>query len=171
MLGYVMGQGRGTADTLLADVARALQAEGWPLAGVVQINTEIDPARPCQMDLLPLQGGARIRISQSLGPMSQGCRLDVAGLEQAAGLVAAVLEADEPPRLLIVNKFGKQECEGRGFRPLIGRALERGVPVLTAVSAANHIGFCAFAEGLAEPLASDLGSVLGWCRATVSRDA
>ncbi|MDP4032573.1 MAG: DUF2478 domain-containing protein [Pseudorhodobacter sp.] len=162
MLGYVVAPGRGAADQLLAEVAASLIGLGWPLAGVVQVNLEQDPAHPCQMNLQVLNGAQTVRISQDLGALSKGCRLDSAGLEQAVGLVETALEAD--PRLLIVNKFGRQELDGRGFRPLIGRAMAMGVPVLTAVNAEHLAGFEVFADGLGQALLPDPGTVLDWCR-------
>jgi hypothetical protein len=163
MLGYIKAGERGLTDRLLAEVAAVLQREGVALAGVVQVNDEYDPARPCHMDLHILDGGEVIRISQNLGALSKGCRLDPAGLEQAVGLVGRALGAS--PRLLIINKFGKQEVDGRGFRPLIGQALAEGIPVLTAAGGENAAGFDRFAEGLAEPLEPDTDTVLHWCRA------
>jgi hypothetical protein len=163
MLGYVIAERRGQADRLLAEVAALLLAEGWPLAGAVQINSETDPALPCDMDLKILAPGQRVRISQNLGALSTSCRLDSAGLEQAVALVDRALDA--APRLLIVNKFGRAEAEGRGFRPLIGRALAMGLPVLTAVSTGQLVGFSAFAAGFGQALAPDAGAILAWCRA------
>ena len=50
MLGFVTGGMRGQADVVLAEVAAQLRAEGVALAGVVQVNEDFDPARPCHMD-------------------------------------------------------------------------------------------------------------------------
>ncbi|MFN3970103.1 MAG: DUF2478 domain-containing protein [Gemmobacter sp.] len=161
MLGVIGIEGRGECDRLIAAVAGRLTGMGWPLAGVIQVNTVFDPGRPCHMDLLVLDGTAQVRISQDLGPMARGCRLDAGGLAQAAGLVEAALAAG--PRLLIVNKFGKEEAEGRGFRPVIGEALARDVPVLTAVGPRNRPAFDAFAQGLAEDLPPDADAVIRWC--------
>lgn len=161
MLGYVRAGGRGDADRVLAEVAGRLTALGWPLAGVVQINVDhADPARACHMDLEVLERLGRIRISLDLGALSRGCRLDFAALETAVGLVEAGL--DQGPRLLLVNKFGKQEIDGRGFRPVIGRAMAAGVPVLTTVSRGNLDGFQRFAEGLGQALPPEVGAVLDW---------
>jgi len=163
-LGYVIGARRGGVDRLLAEVATHLAAEGWDLAGVVQVNAE-RPGRRCDMDLAVLGGGS-VRISQCLGPLARGCRLDPSGLETAVGLVEAALDA-RPPQLLIVNKFGKAEIGGRGFRPLIARALGQGVPVLTGVGPGNLDGFLAFAEGLGEALPDSPAAVLEWCRGAI----
>jgi len=165
MLGYVMAEGRGAADLLIRDVALRLRAEGVSLAGAVQFNIETDPARKCQMDLQILSGNDTIRISQDLGVLARGCRLDPAGLERAVGLVSAALETGAD--CLIINKFGKQEAEGRGFRPLIGDALAAGVPVLTAVNPGNVDAFLGFAQDLAERLPEDAALVADWCRARV----
>ncbi|MDZ4094889.1 MAG: DUF2478 domain-containing protein [Paracoccaceae bacterium] len=163
MLAYVQGAGRGQADRLLWDLAARLRGMGWPLAGAVQINIEFDPERPCDMDLHVLDGREVVRISQNLGPLSKGCRLDAAGLEQVVGLAERALQG--MPRLLIVNKFGKQEIDGRGFRPIIGQALAMGIPVLTSVNSGNLSGFEAFAEGMATALPPEMDAVLGWCLA------
>lgn len=164
MLGYVTTSGRGAADRLLAEAAGRLMAEGVALAGAVQFNAERGPGLPCDMDLHVLADGRTLRISQNLGPLARGCRLDPAGLEQAVGLVEAALSAAPGPRLLVVNKFGQQEVDGRGFRPVIGRALAEGIPVLTAVSQANRAAFESFAEGLGEPVPAELAAILDWCR-------
>lgn len=161
MLGYVTGGERGQMDILLAETAQRLQAEGCTLAGVVQVNEEFDPARACHMDLHVLNGTNVIRISQDLGTLSKGCRLDPAALEQAVGLVAQALDAG--PALLIINKFGRQEADGRGFRPLIGQALAAGIPVLTAVSAGYQHAFDSFAEGMGMALPCQLDHILAFC--------
>ncbi len=161
MLGYVIAQGRGVADALLAETARRLLSLRWRVAGVVQINRETARDGRCDMDLMVLDHDHVVRISQDLGPHARGCRLDTAGLEQAVGLVEQALA--RAPQLLIVNKFGKSEIEGRGFRHAIGLALAEGVPVLTAVNASNLDGFIAFSEGLAEPVAPDGDAILDWC--------
>ena len=163
-LGYVSASERGRSDAVLNDVARRLQQSGIRLGGVIQTNTEYDPDRPCHMDLEVLSSGQSIRISQFLGQGSRGCRLDAAGLEMAVGLVEADL-AQRRPDLLIINKFGKQECEGRGFRPVMGEALALGVPVLTAVSALNRSGFLAYSDGMATPLPNDTEAIVDWCKA------
>ena len=167
MLGVVEATGRGEADRLLAALAERLDASGVPLAGAIQFNAERDDGRPCDMDLVVLAGGKTIRISQNLGPMSKGCRLDPAGLEEAVGLVESALR-DGAARLLIINKFGKQEAEGRGFRPAIGLALSEGVPVVTAVKDTNREAFDAFAGGEAMPLKPELDSLEAWCRTVLA---
>ncbi|WP_068114560.1 DUF2478 domain-containing protein [Tropicimonas marinistellae] len=161
MLGYLVTDGRGAADALMREVAKRLQSRGLSVAGAVQVNHETDPEKKCHMDLHVLTGRTVIRISQDLGALSKGCRLDPDGLERAVGLVAAALETD--PDLLIVNKFGKQEIDGRGFRPVVGEALTRGIPVLLAVNPGSLDAFEGFAAGLAHRLPDNVEQVVSWC--------
>jgi hypothetical protein len=101
----------------------------------VQVNSDCGEGRACDMDVQVLPDGPVIRISQSLGPGARGCRLDPEALEQAVAEAEARLSAGAD--LVIVNKFGKHEAEGRGFRALIAEAVALGVPVLVGVNALN----------------------------------
>ena len=160
MIAYTMANRRGGTDLLLRDVAEAAEARGLRLAGLVQINSECAPDGPCDMDVRVMPAGRVIRISQTLGPGARGCRLDSQALEEAAGLVAAGLDGGAD--LLLINKFGKSEAEGRGLRGVIAEAIGRGVPVLVGLNAANEEAFAAFAEGLAEKLPPDAAGIAAW---------
>ncbi|UWR01637.1 DUF2478 domain-containing protein [Ruegeria conchae] len=159
-LAYVTTTDRGATDRLLSAFAEALTDTGTALSGVVQTNTECAEGYKCDMDLKVLPTGETIRISQSLGKNARGCRLDPAELERAVGLVTQSL--DNAPQLLIINKFGKHEADGRGFRPLIADALGRGIPVLVGLNKLNIERFQEFAGGMAEALEPDLGCLTDW---------
>lgn len=159
-LGYVSLPGRGANDRFLAQVAARLQDRGLKLAGTVQTNIERADRTKCDMDIVVLPDGPVLRISEDRGNLARGCRLDAGVLEQAvAGVSRAMPGAD----LLIVNKFGKQEAEGRGMAPLIAEALERNLPVLLGVNGLNLPAFQTFAGGLETALAADIDQVVEWC--------
>lgn len=159
-LAYTMAPGRGDVDLLLLGIAEALQKDGYRLGGTVQINTDIDGGGPCDMDVKVLPEGPVLRISQSLGRNSTGCRLNPEALEQAVGLVEATFA--DGMDLLIVNKFGKHEAEGRGFRPLIAEALSRDIPVLVGLNGLNKAAFLDFAGGAEQQLPPSKGAILDW---------
>lgn len=169
MLGFVtVNDIAGAADRLLADTADALAAQGLRLAGAVQSNLDRGPGQACDMDLRILgDDGPVIRISQNLGNFSEGCRLDSGALEQAVARAEAVLTRGAD--LVIVNKFGKQECYGRGFRDFIAQALAQDIPVLVSVPQEQLPGFHEFAGDLAEPVTP--AGALDWCRARTRRAA
>ena len=93
MLAHVtLSDAPGAADLLLGDIAATLAAEGLRLAGAVQTNHERGADCSCDMDLTVLGcDGAPVRISQSLGSGSQGCRLDSGALAVAGGAALSAL--------------------------------------------------------------------------------
>ncbi|WP_127560548.1 DUF2478 domain-containing protein [Nioella ostreopsis] len=159
-IGYVMSPGRGDVDRVLGRLAETLMARGVDVAGVVQTNTDCGPAKACDMDVEVLPAGPVLRISQDLGPGSRGCRLNPEALELAVGLVGQRLNGDT--RLLVVNKFGKQEAEGRGFREVIGAALAQDIPVVVGLNGLNRDAFETFCGGMAEALTPELQALLDW---------
>lgn len=161
MLGYVISPGRGAGDRLLAAVAGDLTERGLALAGAVQINVEHDPARPCHMDLCILGAGETFRISEDRGRHAGGCRLDPRGL--ADGILRVETSLDFQRSLLVINKFGKAEVEGGGFREAIGRAIVADIPVLTTVREKNLTAFLDFAGGMATELPPDMDRIVAWC--------
>jgi len=166
-LAGVTGQGRGATDRLLAAVADRLARDGVRLLGALR---PVSPAgRPghCDSDLWLLPGGPLVGLSQDLGTGASACRMDTGAFEEAAGLLGSRLEASGAD-LVLLNKFGLSEAEGRGFRGLIAEALGCGVPVLTGVSDAHRAAFELFAGGMATHLPSEEDAVLAWCRAAVA---
>lgn len=156
-----MSPGRGSTDLVMQEAVGLLRAGGLRLAGTVQTNTERPGDPRCDMDVQVLPDGPIFRISQDLGRDARGCRLDPEGLESAVAAVQAVMAAERPD-LLVINKFGKHECLGRGFRPVIAEAVGEGIPVLVGVNALNLPELRAFVgEGLTL-LPPDPQAVLRW---------
>lgn len=165
-LAYTMAPGRGDTDLILAGLASDLMAQGLRLCGTVQINTERPDAGPCDMDVRILPDGPILRISQNLGPNARGCRLDPEALETAVARVAAQL--DERIDLLIINKFGKHEADGRGFRDVLAQAVALDIPVLVGLNSLNQTAFEQFAGSLATQLPPDQETLAQWARSVVS---
>lgn len=163
-LAYVTLQGRGRTDAMIAEVAGLLEADGVRLAGTVQSNIERPDRRKCDMDLRVLPEGPVVRISEDRGDFARGCTLDSGALEQT---VLAVQQRLEGAEVMIVNKFGKREAEGRGLVPIIAEALDRGLPVLIGVNGLNLAAFLAFAGEEVTALPSDAAQIANWCKAGI----
>lgn len=167
MLGYIISDTPGQADATLHQLAQELMQQGVDLAGAVQETSRLSATHRKSMALNILPDGPQVSISQDLGPMASGCSLDPDGLEQAVGLIAGRLNS--APQLLLLNKFGKQEAEGRGLRPVIGEALARDIPVLIGVGREKLPVFHDFAGGMAQKLGHDLPVLLAWCHTHIAR--
>lgn len=163
--GFTMAPGRGDTDLILEQVAQRMIAAGLCPAGTAQINTERPDAGPCDMDVLVLPSGPRICISQNLGAGARGCRLDPEALENAVSLVQARLPQSD---CLIVNKFGRHEAEGHGFRPVIADAVAMGLPVMVGLNALNAPAFDEFSGGLAAEVAPDVTAISDWLLSNIA---
>ncbi len=116
------------------------------------------------MDVKVLPDGPVFRVSQNLGRASKGCRLDPSALEAAVGLVGSEFEAGAD--VMIINKFGKHEAEGRGFRSVIAEALSNGTPVIVGLNNFNKDAFHEFTGGYAVELKPDSTTILEWLAST-----
>ena len=165
----ISSQKRGETDRLLSEIAGKLQANGKSLVGIVKIEEyESSFENGCDMKVRVLPTGPEIKITQDLGEGSNACRLD------PAAIVAAVSEVEtnlpDNADLFILNKFGPEEASGRGFIFAIGRALDRGIPVLVGVGAASREAFDAFVDGMAETIPDDLDAIQSWCDQVINAD-
>lgn len=160
-IGYIVNRGLAGTDPVIAEAAERLVAIGHSVVGLVQSNTERGDGCRCDMDVKVLPSGEIFRISQDRGPGARGCRLDPAMLEAGVALVDRALQ--DAPDILILNKFGKHEAEGRGFRQTIAEALARDIPVLLGVNPLNLEAFLNFAGDLAEEVGPQAGAIAAWC--------
>lgn len=167
MLGFIISDQPGETDLLLRQVAAELLVDGIALTGVTQVTDRTAQDAREKMVLHVLPDGPELAISQDLGRLAEGCSLDPEGLEQAVGLVASALET--APALVLLNKFGKQESEGHGFRAVIGEALMQDIPVLIGVGRAKLPAFTDFAGEFAQELPRELPALLHWCRENAKR--
>jgi hypothetical protein len=140
------------------------RGRGVRLAGVLQHPACSDPAGHCDVALEELTTGLRTDLFEDRGPGAGGCRLDVAALAEVNGQVARSLDND--PDLLILNKFGKVEAEGRGLLDLVAIAVDRGIPVVIAVPIRNLEAWHNFAGGLSVEFSSDPSEVNDWLNRT-----
>ncbi|PYF09638.1 uncharacterized protein DUF2478 [Rhodobacter viridis] len=161
-LAYLQAEG-GETNRLLAEFVETATRRGLRVIGTVQVNTDNPRTGRCDMDVTVLPGGPVLRISQDPGTGSRGCRLDPAALEEAVARTETALAAGAD--LMVVNKFGKHEAEGRGFRALIGEALAQGVPVLVGLNGLNAAAFADFGSGLAQRLDAAPEALLRWLAA------
>lgn len=149
-------------DEFLTRAVSLLRTEHIRLGGALQENSPGDGGRCSAMTLVDLSSRGRFRISQDLGSQAEGCRLDAQGIAEFVALFDRA--SQDNVELLTLNRFGKAEAEGGGLRPVFARAMEAGIPVLTAVRAPYTEAWAQFHGHLASDLPADIDAVLAWCR-------
>lgn len=116
-------------DAILRAFAADLNREGHRAVGLVQLGHHcLDTP---QLSAVLLHTGEELQLFQNLGACAAGCRLDVGQLLDAGAQIAHAI--DEGADVLIVNRFGRQEREGKGLSWLIDRAMSADIPVVIAV--------------------------------------
>lgn len=161
-LASVSAEGRGATDRLLAGVVDRLRAEGMRVAGALRAVGPGARTGHCNSALRLLPDGPVIDITQNLGSGSAACRMDAGALELAVADATERLTT-QGTDLVVLNKFGLSEAEGRGFRTLIAEALGHDLPVLIGVSDVHRAAFDQFAGGMAVALPADEDAVFAWC--------
>ncbi|WP_187431924.1 hypothetical protein ROLI_042280 [Roseobacter fucihabitans] len=147
-------------DTFLDGIAKVLTARGLKLRGAMQTRGAMGGECHCaDMDLSTFGSGRTFRISQPLGTGSRGCRLHPGALAECSAFIEQELR--QGADLLILNRFGRGESEGRGFRDLMVQAIALDVPVRPTYVQA----WSAFSAGAGCELPMDQDAILNWFRA------
>ena len=155
------------ADALLAEFAQDLQRSGMRVGGIVQRNLRDAAGKKTGMDVLDLVEGQVISICQQLGSGSMACKLDAAGLAEAAMAVQRAIGAHVD--LIVVNKFSKQEASGNGLRNELADAIMSGIPVLTAVPEKCLADWKVFTGDCGMTLSASRPNIDNWWRDLSSR--
>jgi hypothetical protein len=145
-------------DAVLRDFAADLGRRGYRAVGLVQLGHHCVDAP--KLSAMLVHTGEELPLFQDLGAGATGCRLDVGQLLNAGAQVAHAI--DQGADLVIVNRFGRQERDGKGLSYLIERALSADIPVVIAVPHHRFADWIRFADGMSVKLHCDLGSLNAW---------
>jgi hypothetical protein len=135
-------------DQILDAVADRLKERKLCVAGVVQVRGSASGECDCrQMCLRDLATGKSNPITEDRGPLAQGCHLDRTALMRLAQSLESKLTVETD--ILILNRFGQAESEGRGFRGAVERAMTLNIPVIIAYRDEFQVEWSEFEGGLA----------------------
>ena len=143
-------------DALLSAFAAQVIARGYKPAGLIQTNGCEGGALAVQ--LLPT--AEPMLIGEARGPGARGCILDVGRLLDAGMRISDALKNGAD--LLIINRFGKQEADGKGLLFLIEEAIAQDIPVIIAVARSRWDLWISFAQGMSVLLPSNLNALTHW---------
>jgi len=145
-------------DATLGGFAADLNAHGYRVVGMVQTGQCADSS----LSAVLLHNGEKLSLAQDAAPGAPGCRLDIGRLRDAGKRIADALDAGAD--IVIINRFGKRERDGKGLAYLINRAFEADLPVVIAVSREHFAEWIKFAEGMTVKLACDRNALDAWWR-------
>ncbi|MDR3487300.1 MAG: DUF2478 domain-containing protein [Bradyrhizobium sp.] len=154
-------------DAVLRAFASDLKARGYRVAGLVQTGHHCIDAP--KLSAMLVHSGEELQLFQDLGTCATGCRLDVGQLLDAGGKVASAI--DQGVDVVIVNRFGRQEREGKGLSFLIERALSADIPVVIAVPGHRFADWIRFADGMSVKLRCDRETLDAWWSLVSARNA
>src|ERR1700687_3442317 len=145
-------------DQLLRDFASDLNSRGYRAVGLVQLAHHCTDSP--KLSAVLVHTGEELSLLQNLGSCAAGCRLDVGQLLDAGAQVASAIDAGAD--LVIVNRFGRQEREGKGLSFLVERALSADIPVVIAVPSHRFADWIRFADGMSVKLRCDRAALNAW---------
>jgi hypothetical protein len=152
-------------DQILREFASDLNARGYRAVGIVQLGHHCLDA---SLSAMLVHTGEQLQLFGDLGTCSAGCRLDVGQLLEAGQQIAGAI--DQGADLLIVNRFGRQEREGKGLSYLVERALSADIPVVIAVPSHRFADWIKFADGMSVKLRCDRDALDAWWQAVSARN-
>jgi hypothetical protein len=149
-------------DRLISGFAADLRSSGCRPVGVVQVGRSCRSERP-RLGVTLLPDGEVVGLAIDDEPPSGGCRLDP---DRLAGLSVRLAAAiDDGADLVIINRFGRSEAEGKGLLDLIPQALDADIPVLIAVPERRFADWIRFSEGMNVRLACRRDALDRWWHA------
>ena len=143
-------------DAVLRSFAADLNARGRRVVGMVQAGQCADSS----LSAVLLHNGEKLLLAQDFDPAAKGCRLDLARLQNAGERIAEAM--GQGADVVIINRFGKRERDGKGLGHLIERALDADIPVVIAVASDRFDDWIKFAGGMTVKLACEREALQQW---------
>jgi nucleoside-triphosphatase THEP1 len=145
-------------DAVLRDFADEAKSQGFRVVGLVQAGQCADSS----LSAVLVHSGEKLLLAQDFDPAATGCRLDLSRLENVGVRVAEALDVGAD--LLIINRFGKRERDGKGLAFLIERALGADIPVVIALSNDRLAEWINYSGGMSVKLACERPALERWWR-------
>ena len=108
-----------------------------------------------------------VNIAHGSAHDGRQCSIDTAQLAQVAATIAAAV--DHGADLVILNRFGKLEAQGRGLIALVKRAADADIPVLVAVPEHRFAAWIEYAGGMSVRLPCRRAALDHWWQSVAGR--
>ncbi|UYZ83369.1 DUF2478 domain-containing protein [Entomomonas sp. E2T0] len=150
----IIHTGAGEYDWLIREFVNELKTAGWNVQGLLTKHSR-NP-----MVIYNLNDNQEFTISQQLGKESLSCSLDLGELAAAAFVLRKAL-ADKAD-LVIINRFGTAEAEGKGFIAEMLALMSNDIPILTLTNKKYLTQWKEFTGGLAVELKPNKQALHHW---------
>ncbi len=168
LFGAIFFEDGSMIDQLIGEAISLLKVNGIRLAGYQLHQTDQNTRCCSSLHLKNISSGKISKISQDLGSGSSGCRLDSAALASLTNVVCS--ELTPQTQMLVLNRFGRGEADGQGFRNAIEKAIGMGIPVLSAVRQEYLEPWHDFSGEFGVKVPAKLASVVSWCNEVLGSD-
>jgi hypothetical protein len=165
-VGVLLYDGSVEVDPVLAAGVALVRARGIRVGGQLQHFGERLPNGKRSMWLEDIATGAMIRLDRPRGRGAVACMLDPDALAQAAYALQRSIAGGVD--LLVINRFGNAEADGRGTRAEFADAICAGAAVLVAVRYNLLDDLEGFLGGTPKLLLPAPDAVLDWALAAVA---
>ena len=149
-------------DELLLGSSAELRSHGLRVGGIIQRSSGDRAECASSIHAVDLRSGRTFSIWEQRGACASGCRLDERGLlDTEPAIMSALADGVD---LIVINRFGRAESQGRGLIECFSVAIGTGVPVLTAVRAPYDEAWREFHGGLGQELPTEMAAVTSWAK-------
>jgi hypothetical protein len=155
----IQGSSNHSIQSAMCRFARRWTARGVRIAGLIE-EFEANPQKRHSARLKNITTGEVYPLFQDLGPMAAACHLDGGGIVAACAAVRD--EIERGCDLVILSKFFQLEAARSGLMDAFVIAVERNIPVLTAVSPAYNTSWNRFTSPLSVTLSADDAALDQW---------
>ena len=150
-------------DALLAEIVVQQRRAGRRVRGLLMMHR--GASEGCAGDMVLVDIEKRDEYLVSLPTGGGSCRADVQGFASASRVLKNAIE--ESPDLVVCNRFGSLEAEGKGFVAELLDVMACGIPLLTAVAASRVDAWQRFSGG-ARLLPARSDDVSAWLKSTLA---
>lgn len=142
----ILDDGSADVDELLAAAVDRHRKLGRQVRGLLMTFPEGRAGCVQPMVMVDVATGQTYTVSQDLGSGATGCRADLQGFARASRVLHMALDDAE---LVVCNRFGNLEADGKGFAAELLALLAAGIPLLTAVASRHRERWLEFSGGAA----------------------
>lgn len=143
----------------LNSIVSKCRERGIAVAGVLQ-HVAPESSHACDALLEDVSTGHFTQIFEKRGADARGCRLNHFAMADASQRVQLALE--KRPQLLVLNKFGIMEAQGKGLGSLFSVAAEMRIPTVVAIPSRNLGIWREFAGECSLEFADDAEKIWAW---------